>query len=271
LFLRGIANGKWKLTIRDDVDLLCDPLLSLHSQIGLDTYVHYGAKELVDEMERVVFTQAEQQKRVTRMVAENFSELGLCLLLQYETEIYHPWVTKNSDDPETHDRIIEQIPIIYSDIYKSSPQTMSLVLNKVGLPHDHKFSYPCDQRYTRENSIALWKAERNLDLFWQEVDKQYEKRAGKTLDEHFAHYFSVKFELDRTPEWIEPYKEQEDDNGRRGKKSMFEDGGDNGIHPKPESKESAIDYGLGQQQIFKLDPRAFRASKALFYMPSTHD
>jgi hypothetical protein len=262
LFLRAKANGvddKWKITVRSDIDVLHDPLLLLHGQMAdLKMYLRYGSKDLVDETERLVFNEAEQKKRVTRMVAEQFSELGLFLWLQHETEIYYPWVTKTNDDAATHERIVEQLPIIYSDIYKSSPQTMSLVLNKVGSPHDHKFSYPCDQRYTRENSIALWKAERNLDLFWQEVEKQYETLAGKTLDDHFAHHFSVQFELDRTPEWIEPYKEQEDGNGRKGAKLMFEDTGGNGISSKSEC-------------VFKLDQRAFRASKALFYTPSTQD
>ena len=77
---------------RDGMDGENDPLLRAHFELQNDgDCIRFGYKDLVDEMERVVFAQSEQVKRITPLIAEHFSSLGLSVLAMHKINNYHPW------------------------------------------------------------------------------------------------------------------------------------------------------------------------------------
>jgi hypothetical protein len=134
----------------------------------------------------------------------------------------------------------------------------------------------------------MWKAERNLDVFWKEVDRQYEEKTGRTFEQAFAHRFSAKHELERIPEWIEPLEDMFMEGSQKAK-AKSGDLGKAMSDFKLEDKNSTINIVIRQVSVddivsehsranpsngkrpiearIKLDQTAFRASKALFYTP----
>ncbi|KAE9380624.1 hypothetical protein N431DRAFT_498454 [Stipitochalara longipes BDJ] len=278
-FARMTVNGNTAFVARDNADLEQDPLLWIFLKIWDPAeYNYYGHKAMVDEMERLVFSQPEQRKRISPMVAEHFSGFGLLLLMQLEIEHYHPWAAEFAFlDQENMDWIAEEVPTILSaDFFELGEKAVSFVLNEFGTPHHLKFSYPCDQRQTRDNAQAMWKAEKNLDLFWQEADRQFQKMTGKTLVTTFANRFTVNFELERTPEWIEPCEQllTEQDARKHTKaktESLEKDMSDLQLQAINSPNPGQAIIPAEWKQLFKLDQRGFRVFKALFYMPSDQD
>lgn len=50
------------------------------------------------------------------------------------------------------------------------------------------------------------RAESNLDLFLEKLDGMYRQKSGETLAQAFQHLWTGVYEVERTPEWIEPLK-----------------------------------------------------------------
>ena len=71
-------------------------------------------------------------------------------------------------------------------------------------PSDGKFFYPVDKRRTRENTKAMQQAEKHLDEFWENLDKQLMRRTDLSRHEAFRRLLSAPRILRRTPDWIEP-------------------------------------------------------------------
>lgn len=287
--LAELGNGQRVMRFRDGMDRENDPLLRAYFKLRNDEdCIRFGYKDLVDEMERVVFAQSEQVKRITPWIAEHFSDLGLSVLAMHAINNYFPWaadfVSSKLADME------EFYPQNFSDWQEFVKKVPSFTFHTVGTPSLVDFSYPCDQRQSRKNAIAMWKAERNLDIFWKEVDRQYEEKMGRTLDKAFAYRFSARHELERTPEWIEPLEDMFMENkGKQKANPKSKDLGKAQSDFKLEDKNSSIkividEVGVddivsdlsqenpsnGKRPIkarIKLDQTAFRAFKALFYTP----
>lgn len=286
-WLRETVNGNQILRLRENPpDRNVDPLLWIFLIIRDEVeYSRYGHKDVIDEMERLVFTRPEQKKRITPLIAELFSGLALLLLIQHEVENYHPWAAEFKLDQTYGVWISEEIPKIVSKSFLDlSEHSVPLVLAKVGTPRGPRrieFSYPCNQRHSTTNAQTMWKSERNLDLFWQEADRQYEKSSGKTISKAFADRFTVKIELERTPEsmFIEHLKELLTEQGDRKDAATKAEAIDKAMCDlQLQDKNTLAQNAPSQavllkdlQQVFKLDQRAFRVSKAIFYRPSNQD
>jgi hypothetical protein len=168
---------------------------------------------------------------------------------------------------------------------------------KFGAPTGGRFHYPSDKRRTKQNTESMREAEHNLDLFWEKVDEVYQKKNGKSLEQGVKHLFKEERALERTPEWVEPIKEQKKtgpvksgDNlstslsalqlGSADSPSKF-------IPPQPKVKPKT--RGTTQssnntlepanpappeediQPTFTLKNRAFKVFKVLFHKPSQND
>jgi len=287
--LAKLGNGQMVARFRDGMDGENDPLLRAHFELQNDgDCIRFGYKDLVDEMERVVFAQSEQVKRITPLIAEYFSDLGLSVLAMDEINNYHPWA---ADFVSSRLTVMEELyPQTFWDWQELCGKAPSFAFHTVGTPSLVDFSYPCDQRQSRNNAIAMWRAERNLDVFWKEVDRQYEEKTGRTFDKAFAHRFSARHELERIPEWIEPLEDMVMENkGSQKAKAKSNDLRKAMSDFKLQDKNSSINVVIGQVVVddivselsegnpskgkrhiearIKLDPTAFRAFKALFYTP----
>lgn len=287
--LDELGNGQMVARFRDGVDGENDPLLRAYFRLrNDDDCIRFGYKDFVDEMQRVVFVQSEQVKRITPWISEHFSDLGLSVLAMHEINNYHPWAADFVSSSLT--AMEEFYPQNFSDWQELSEKALSFALHTVGTPSLVDFSYPCDQRQSRKNAIAMWKAERNLDIFWKEVDRQYEEKTGRTFDKAFAHRFSARHELERIPEWIEPLEDLFLENkGGQKAKAKSNNLGKAQSDFKLEDKKSSITIVTGEVGVddivselsqgnpsngkrpieakIKLDQTAFRAFKALFYTP----
>jgi hypothetical protein len=257
LWVRDTVDKKMLVTPRDvkdgrDVDIEHDPLMWIYHKLRVASDCkRYGLKDLMDEMERLVFARPEQKKRISHLLARQIADIGLLAQIQHEIDTYHPWATHFRWESLLNQKWMDKdMPLIFLDYHEVSRKAPRLVLSRVGIPCDQKFFYPCDKRYTRANSHSMWKAEQNLDLFWQEVDRQYEQITGTRLDKAYSNRYSFNFELERVSELIEPFGETSEECGCKKAKAEVE-----GII----------------EPVFKLDTRALRVTKALFYEPSDFD
>jgi len=277
LLERKIVDEREAVVFRESADMENDPLLWIYTKIRDPVkFDFYGHKIMVDEMERLLFSQPKQRKRISPLVAEFFSGFGLLTLMEYEVEKYPPWGAELAfSDQGNIDWIKEEIPnILSADLYELGEQSNSLVLNKFGNPYLVDFSYPCDQRRTRDSTHAMWKAEKNLDMFWCEVDMQYEKLTGKTLIDAFAKRFTIGFKLERTQEWVEPVERLFSEKVAHNDQSLEAETLEkplSGLQFEEKVSGNPDRAMLLGKDIFQLDQRGFRVVKALFHVPSDQD
>jgi hypothetical protein len=106
--LAELGNGQMAARFRDGMDGENDPLLRAYFKLQNDgDCQRFGYKDLVDKMERVVFAQSEQVKRITPLIAEHFSDLGLSVLAMHEINNYHPWA---ADFVSSQLKVMEELP-----------------------------------------------------------------------------------------------------------------------------------------------------------------
>ena len=71
----------------------------------------------------------------------------------------------------------------------------------IGDPSDGKFYYPAHKPYNQRNVDAMRKAERNLDEFWNSVDRYIKSRTGSEQHEIIQSVFKEAGEMRRTVPW----------------------------------------------------------------------
>jgi hypothetical protein len=300
LFVREILlHGNTKTFLRRDVGVDLDPLLWIINKIwDASKWRLYGPQDLVDEMERLVLAEPQQHERISPWVAERFADLGIFVRVKHEVDSYQPWAAGYKKDDESFKIEIEtefkERFTILSEMHSTVP---NLALATFGCPCDQKFFYPSDKRFDKSNTENMRKAEQNLDRFWQEVDSQYEAKTGRSLKNTFSHIFTRNHEIERTPEWIELSEENSEKLEANEAKTQVDDL----LKPMPnleveqrklssEYPPSLDSYGIkvrgalpelnygerlkemgSVKPMIKVNSRAFRVFKALFYAPSDHD
>jgi hypothetical protein len=300
LFTRALLlHGNTRTLIRSGVDVELDPLLWIVNKMWDPSQRRlYGPQNLVDEMERLVFAEPQQHERISPWVATHFADLGLWVRIKHEVDSYQPWAAgfetaeesfKTDIETEFHKRFV-----LLTDMNSTIP---NLTLGKVGYPCDEKFFYPSDKRLSKSNAQSMRKAEMNLDLFWQEVERQYEAKTGRGLAYTFDDLIPVNSEIERTPGWIESAEETPEKSEAAETTAQPDDlvKPMSNVELKQEKHSAGYTSGfdaycikardvlpeLNQaerleekdsiQPSFKLDNRAFRVFKALFYTPCDHD
>jgi len=299
LFVRELLDGTSKTVVRADVDIDLDPLIFLiHKIWDGSKWLRYGPQNLVDEMERLVIAEANQHDRISPWVAEQFAELGLLVRLKHELDSYHPWAAEFDILYKSLKTEIEKETFAksFAPLRELNMIIPSLTLGKVGCPSNEKFFYPSDKRLCKSNAEDMRKSEQNLDLFWHELERQYEEKNGAGLQKAFGDLFTFN-ELERTPEWMECPEEtsekceaqeattQIDELLKPTSELQFERekpsteytlGIDaylikvRDVLPEPNYGQ-LLDAKGGIQPRFRLDSRAFRVTRALFYKPSDFD
>jgi len=169
----------------------------------------------------------------------------------------------------------------------------------VAAPLDKKFYYPAQKRRTKENIMAMQKAERNLDEFWNKIDRVLLKTVNNSKNGVWTCLLSPDRILQRTPDWIEPAPKVPSKNKKGGAQveelmQGLELRSENTIEnqemkqrqrdkiktrgtavaaaekagAKDSTKEADISSHVDHQPTFKLDKRALKVFSTLFYQPS---
>lgn len=167
---------------------------------------------LMDEIETIIQNDPKEKAMLSSWVARVFSDLGLIARIHHELDIYQPWAAEfdhewveyKKEIEKDHSRRWAKLSEI-DDGLKDVALTRSLPV--FGTPENGRFYYPSDKKRNKQTTEAMQKAEGNLDAFWENVDKHYQRKVGASLDEAVEHIFKEKHQFERTPDWIEPLKQ----------------------------------------------------------------
>ncbi|KAK2808756.1 hypothetical protein FQN50_004428 [Emmonsiellopsis sp. PD_5] len=163
--------------------------------------------DLMDEIERLIESDPKEKEKMSNLVANTFSDLGLLASTLREINTYHPWASGMESEAakcmaEIDKNLRTQLSLaVEIGMYGKEDDLLKLQLET---PLDGKFTYPSDKRRTQQHVEAMRRAEENLDLFWEKIDQHYKKKSGKTLLETLQHLLPRDRTLKRTPEWVPP-------------------------------------------------------------------
>ena len=82
-------------------------------------------------------------------------------------------------------------------------------------PTSGKFAYPFNKTRTKATVQAMQKAESNLDDFWALYDGHFDKVLSRETRNVLRKLLPANRTLVRTPDWVEPSKEEEAARGQK--------------------------------------------------------
>lgn len=160
-----------------------------------------GLENLVDELERILRSDARSRERVSGWTARLISELSLMAELKRQVGLLSP------GSPMTEALPLEDQKEEFSKRMSFMKRTFNvfqkdMALSSVGTPL-RRFNYPVEKPQNKNTTRLLQEAERNLDGFWAKIDKHFVKHSGETLHQMISEVFQERV-IKRTPNWVEP-------------------------------------------------------------------
>lgn len=165
-----------------------------------------GIVNLVDELGRLLQAEPRAKTLVSPLIANVISDLAVLMIYM-------------KDD---RGRVIKSLTLPWINMLKDIEGKKPHELYKLGSPANGRFHYPVVKLRTKENHEAMQAAERNLDEFWNQVDRNLEVTRQWYLD-HFSQCdkccdFGVETAVwkllsgsryvQRTGDWVEPSKSE---------------------------------------------------------------
>lgn len=286
---RGISTDKGR-----------DRLLWIFRTLWDEQQLHLvGLDVLMDEMERTVQNDPRLKELLSPWVTGVISDLSVISECRRQISLYQPWAATFED------AMVKRMDDIKADFgrtvsgwrqFNKSFKGTSLAV--LGNPSDGKFFYPVDKRRTRENTEAMRTAEHNLDRFWERVDKFLIEEDGMYLHQAVRDLLDKRI-LRRTPEWVEPVKDQkpaadidtpealckplsqlyfelEYRTGRTvgpdkevpTKTKVKTRGPAQPVQPEKPEEHIATRHQPDHQPAFSVDKRALKVFSTIFYVPS---
>ena len=261
-----------------------------------------GITNLLDELQRLLNTHATANQMISSYIANLLSDLSVVCECLRQLQNYQPWANTFEDE-----MVGRRDDIQKNFARRTEPSARMLnatgdcqtTMAQYGNPNQVRFHYPVDKRKTRENVEAMREAEANLDVFWAKVDETMNRKLGNHLKGTALYALLTQARaLQRTPEWAEPRK----DENRRGAvqdalcrplselyfdlqlrtertvapqkllsnvKAKDKTRGDAKADVSIDSEEMAIAPNAHDQQpVFKVDARALKVFKTLFFTQS---
>lgn len=169
----------------------------------------YGWPTLMDGLNSFIESEPQAKAMITPFVASSIGELSILSECLHQLEIYQPWA-RTYEEMMTEDR--HKLFRSYHDKHLEDTEYLMCrslhlcgeSLGRLGAPTNERFTYPIDERMTKENVTVLRKAESSLDAFWNVIDKQVTKTFGPIKQTAIHRFVTQSFELQRTPAWTEP-------------------------------------------------------------------
>lgn len=278
-----------KNKVRDELLWLLGTLFSEDQLFLLDLGI------LMDELDRLLESEPTAKELVSSWAADKISDLAVISQCIQQIKLYQPWAALFED------KIAEDRDVLNED-YSRMERLFAAILNvkisdsiaSLGAPSDSRFYYPVDKRRTRENTESMRTAEKNLDDFWRAMDRELVSKGAVTsrtrslLDGRL---------LQRTQEWVEPFKGQQEEavgvlpgsladqmlHLERSTTSTLDVGSSTapknktktrGTSELPTADADALpqrmeSMKIDQQPRFQVDKRAHKVFKTIFFIPST--
>ncbi|KAL7903771.1 hypothetical protein GGI35DRAFT_472872 [Trichoderma velutinum] len=162
---------------------------------------------VVDELERLLLSEPTASDLVSNIVASTISNITIASQCLHQLEIYQPWAqnfeTAALEMQADLEKSFSSKSKPWAQIQVSFKDTSLTKVVKLVEPLLGNFAYPFSKQRTKENVEKLRRAERNLDIFWAEVDRLTHSRSSIRQGSAMQRLLSRTHLLQRTPEWIE--------------------------------------------------------------------
>ncbi|KAK5993500.1 hypothetical protein PT974_06932 [Cladobotryum mycophilum] len=162
---------------------------------------------VVDELERLLLSEPTASDLISQNVASIIGNISIISQCLHQLEIYQPWAQNFEaaalDIKADLEKGFASKSKPWAQIHAAFKDTNLAKVVKLGEPLLGNFIYPFDKRRTKENVDKLRRAERNLDIFWAEVDRLTHSRSSKLQGSAVQRLLSQAYLLQRTPEWVE--------------------------------------------------------------------
>ncbi|KIW21757.1 uncharacterized protein PV07_12814, partial [Cladophialophora immunda] len=200
-----MKDNQWHIGWKYPKEQLYDHLIFLFRNMWNDKDSEVlGLSNLIDELDRLIDTDPKQKNRLSRWSLEVLSDLGLAVQVEHELDHdLHFMHAIHSDLGLSRQKTREEFRRRFPTFELLDKFEEDAVPPMQDNPH---FDYPSDRRRTAPRVEKMRKAERELDLFWQRIDKHFADKAGKVPHEAFRECFRGLRSIQRTPEWIEVSK-----------------------------------------------------------------
>ena len=244
---------------------------------------------LVDELGQLLESSATARDCISPLVAREISDLSVLAQCTTFVEKYYPQAVHSKGERSSFCSEFEKRMIGWCDIYEE-PNWRHAPIALLGDPSDGKFSYPVDQPGNREALEAAWKAEKQLDILWKEIDRKL--RQGKAMPLSLRMLVADRV-LQRTPkprfvssqqeeqDLLKPLSEIDFEREQRTERTLARE---KATSPKTKTKTKGTgrpveiepaheNLPVRQAQIssesFAVDKRALKAFRTLFYIPGS--
>ena len=175
---------------------LCDEHLRLLS----------GA-HLIDEFERSIQSDHQIKELITSWIAQVFSDLSVIIQTRQQLNMFHPSTTIL--DTKTDELISNYVAPFskYQHFQKNLEQISPGLITELGNLSNKKFHYPSHKRRTQQSTKDMQAAEKDLDTFWEAIDRHFSDDVGESLHPAIQHLLTTDRQIQRTPDWTEPSEE----------------------------------------------------------------
>lgn len=259
---------------------------------------------IIDELERLLQSEPEAKSLISAYVASTIGDLSIIAQCQRQLELFQPWA--NSFDHHSVDHledIKEQYTVktkkwrnLISNFQEDALKTSRIV--SLGEPTGKRFDYPVGKRRTQQNVEMMRQAEANLDAFWASIDQLMQKGKASIEGTAVNKLLSLGRELQRTPEWSPPPKNEPDTENKtpshdaidelltkpfstlyfdskssspsaneRTAKTKIKTRGMSSLIQGEETDNKSDQNTMDPQPTFTVDPRAFKVFRTIFFNP----
>ncbi|CAG8959673.1 hypothetical protein HYFRA_00001577 [Hymenoscyphus fraxineus] len=201
----------------------------------------FGYRNLVDDMGIQFITNPMENLRVSPWCKRMFTDLGLISTFKKEVD--------------KHRTFCLQTPFLSgkTGMYMRGAAGRALLLLKemrekhrlyerladLGTPIQGRFDYPVNKPRTAEVVKRMQQSERNLHAFWKKADDEYKEIAGSyPLAEMGGILEFNSRQIHRTPDWVEPGKEEFPKEVCKKKVSSAEETAEKGVSKKRRKRKS---------------------------------
>ncbi|KAI1634877.1 hypothetical protein F4809DRAFT_490954 [Biscogniauxia mediterranea] len=263
---------------------------------------------VVDELDRLLNVDRKARQMVSPYVAMLIGELSILGECLRQINTYFPWANSFEnmlvDREEKIKKEYAESMTVEARILTAFRDTALTPIVSFADPSDKKFEYPVGKKRNRENIERLRQAEACLDTFWARADDLLYSAIGNGGDTALKRLLTQPRLLYRTPEWAESPKLKETKPERdlvsevdalakplsafyfdleapsARKEALLATAGKPKVKtrgtPAPQPVEPAVPRATPEenpsdpQPRFKVDARALKVFRVLFYNPAVH-
>jgi hypothetical protein len=259
--------------------------------IDKDQLFLVGLSNLVDEMATLIENDSKSKALVSAWVADQIGDLAVIAQCIHQLDLYQPWAATFEDAMVDHG---ENLKADFAAFEKRVKPYLEVKYSRdvveLGTPTQGRFWYPVDKRRTQENVQAMRAAEAHLDEFWGAVIEELSKSSALSP---VLRELLLEQVLERTAEWTElerrpqvtadiptdtqPFGGLTSQPERVNAKSIIQEirvkAKTRGVaHPVDDLEQEPLQHAEESElRQFKVDKRAFKVFKILFYTPNTND